>query len=57
MKSAYTGKGGGMVDEMKRINLTAGILNQPLCHEEVTGTANRVKEQFKGLVAGVIVKI
>ena len=35
-------------------NMAAGILDQPLCHEEVTETANRVKEQFKGLIDGVI---
>ena len=35
-------------------NMAAGILDQPLCHEEVTETANRVKEQFKGLLDGVI---
>jgi len=38
-------------------NMAAGILNQPLCHEEVTETANRVKEQFKGLIDGVIAKL
>ena len=35
-------------------NMAAGILNQTLCHEEVTETANRVKEQFKGLLDSVI---
>ena len=35
-------------------NMACGILNQPLCHEEVTETANRVKGQFKGLLDGVI---
>ncbi|MBR5301894.1 MAG: purine-nucleoside phosphorylase [Clostridia bacterium] len=38
-------------------NMAAGILDQPLCHEEVTETANRVKEQFKGLIDGVIEKM
>ena len=38
-------------------NMAAGILDQPLCHEEVTETANRVKEQFKGLIDGVIAKL
>ena len=38
-------------------NMAAGILDQPLCHEEVTETANRVKEQFKGLIDGVIAKM
>ena len=37
-------------------NMAAGILDQPLCHEEVTETANRVKERFKGLLDGVIEK-
>ena len=35
-------------------NMAAGILDQPLCHEEVTQTANRVKEQFKSLLDGMI---
>ncbi len=35
-------------------NMAAGILDQPLCHEEVTETANRVKAQFKALLDGVI---
>ena len=38
-------------------NMAAGILDQPLCHEEVTETANRVKEQFKGLLDSVIEKM
>ncbi len=38
-------------------NMAAGILNQTLCHEEVTETANRVKERFKGLLDGVIAKM
>ena len=38
-------------------NMAAGILDQPLCHEEVTETANRVKEQFKGLLDSVIAKM
>ena len=38
-------------------NMAAGILDQPLCHEEVTETANRVKERFKGLLDGVIAKL
>lgn len=38
-------------------NMAAGILDQPLCHEEVTETANRVKEQFKCLLDGVIEKM
>lgn len=35
-------------------NMAAGILDQKLCHEEVTETANRVKDRFKALVDGVI---
>ena len=35
-------------------NMAAGILDQPLCHEEVTETANRVKGQFKALLDGII---
>ena len=35
-------------------NMAAGILDQPLCHEEVTETANRVKDQFKALLDGII---
>jgi len=35
-------------------NMAAGILDQPLCHEEVTETANRVKGRFKALLDGII---
>ena len=38
-------------------NMAAGILDQPLRHEEVTETANRVKGQFKALVDGIIAKM
>ena len=38
-------------------NMAAGILDQPLCHEEVTETANRVKDRFKGLLDGVMEKM
>ncbi len=38
-------------------NMAAGILDQPLCHEEVTATAARVKDRFKGLIDGVIAQI
>ena len=38
-------------------NMAAGILDQPLCHEEVTETANRVKAKFKALLDGVIAKL
>lgn len=35
-------------------NMAAGILDQPLCHTEVTETANRVKDRFSALLDGVI---
>ncbi len=38
-------------------NMAAGILDKPLCHEEVTETANRVKAKFTGLLDGVIAKL
>jgi purine-nucleoside phosphorylase len=38
-------------------NMAAGILDQPLNHEEVIETANRVKQDFKNLVKTIIKKI
>lgn len=38
-------------------NMAAGILNQPLSHKEVIETSNIVKENFKRLVAGIIISI
>ncbi len=38
-------------------NAAAGILDQPLRHEEVLDTAERVKEQFIGLLKAVIPRI
>ncbi len=38
-------------------NAAAGILDQPLNHEEVLDTAERVKEQFIGLLKAVIPRI
>ena len=38
-------------------NMAAGILDQPLNHEEVMDTSNRVKEQFIGLVTDIIGKM
>lgn len=38
-------------------NMAAGILDQPLCHEEVTETAGRVKERFKAVLDGVMAKL
>lgn len=38
-------------------NMAAGILDQPLNHEEVTETANRVKGKFKALLNSVIEKM
>ncbi len=35
-------------------NMAAGILDQPLNHEEVMETGNRVKDTFRALVDGVI---
>jgi len=37
--------------------MAAGILDQPLCHEEVTETAGRVKERFKAVLDGVMAKL
>jgi purine-nucleoside phosphorylase len=38
-------------------NMAAGILDQPLNHEEVIDTANKVKQDFKNLVKAVISNI
>jgi purine-nucleoside phosphorylase len=38
-------------------NMAAGILDQPLNHEEVIETSNRVKDNFKKLVRGIIKKM
>jgi purine-nucleoside phosphorylase len=38
-------------------NMAAGILPQPLSHEEVMETANNVKDKFVTLVKGIIEKI
>lgn len=38
-------------------NMAAGILDQPLRHDEVVETAERVKEQFLKLVLNVIPKL
>jgi purine-nucleoside phosphorylase len=35
-------------------NLASGILDQPLSHEEVMETAERVKEKFTKLIKGII---
>ncbi len=35
-------------------NMAAGILNQPLNHKEVIETSNRVKDNFKKLVRGIV---
>ena len=35
-------------------NMAAGILNQPLDHEEVLETSMRVKGQFTALVKGIV---
>lgn len=38
-------------------NMAAGILSQPLSHEEVVETAERTKEKFTRLMLGIIEKI
>lgn len=38
-------------------NMAAGILDQPLSHDEVMETTERVKSRFLGLVTGVIPKL
>lgn len=38
-------------------NMAAGILPEPLSHEEVMETAGRVKEQFLGLILAVLPKL
>lgn len=38
-------------------NMAAGILDQPLSHDEVMETTEKVKEQFLGLVRGIIPKL
>ncbi|MDP5273711.1 purine-nucleoside phosphorylase [Chengkuizengella axinellae] len=38
-------------------NMAAGILDQPLSHDEVMETTEKVKEQFLGLVKGIIPKL
>jgi purine-nucleoside phosphorylase len=38
-------------------NMAAGILEQPLSHEEVMATTERVKSQFLTLVKGVVAKL
>ncbi len=38
-------------------NMAAGILNQPLSHEEVSTTANKVKEKFTNLLTEIITNI
>lgn len=35
-------------------NMAAGILNQPLSHHEVIETSNRVKDNFKKLIKGIV---
>lgn len=38
-------------------NLAAGISPEPLSHDEVTETANRVRERFEGLLGGVLERL
>jgi purine-nucleoside phosphorylase len=35
-------------------NMAAGVLDQPLDHDEVIETTKRVKEDFKGLVRTIL---
>lgn len=35
-------------------NMAAGILDQPLNHEEVIETSNRVRDSFKSLIKGIV---
>ncbi|MDU1855611.1 MAG: purine-nucleoside phosphorylase, partial [Clostridium baratii] len=35
-------------------NMAAGILDQPLDHEEVIETSNKAKESFMALTKGII---
>ncbi len=35
-------------------NMAAGILEQPLCHEEVQETAEKVEDSFTRLVSAVL---
>jgi len=37
-------------------NMAAGILDQPLTHEEVMATGKMVEKRFSGLVAGIVAK-
>ena len=38
-------------------NMGCGMLDQPLCHEEVQETADRVAVQFKALVTEAVINI
>ncbi|MEI7024629.1 purine-nucleoside phosphorylase [Paenibacillus sp. y28] len=38
-------------------NMAAGILPQPLSHDEVMETARRVRKQFAGLIHGILAKL
>jgi purine-nucleoside phosphorylase len=38
-------------------NMAAGILDQPLNHEEVLDTAERVKDDFVGLLRAALVEV
>jgi purine-nucleoside phosphorylase len=35
-------------------NMAAGVLDKPICHEEVMETGERVKETFKALLDGIV---
>jgi purine-nucleoside phosphorylase len=38
-------------------NMACGILDQPLCHDEVIETSNMVKDKFKKLIKGIVRKV
>jgi purine-nucleoside phosphorylase len=38
-------------------NMAAGVLNQPLVHDEVMATAARVRDQFIALLTGLVAHI
>ncbi len=38
-------------------NMAAGILEQPLSHDEVMETTEKVKAQFLALVNGIVAKL
>jgi purine-nucleoside phosphorylase len=37
--------------------MAAGILDQPLCHDEVIETSRRIKKDFVALIKGIVKEI